>query len=264
MQGLPVRLSLSSSAFTLVELSIVLVILGLLVGGVLSGQSLIKAAELRSIQTQHTQYITAVNAFKDKYFGLPGDLENATDFWGEQAAGAACVTTSSPGALTCNGNGNGRIDDAPNSTERFRFWQHLANAGLIEGRYDGITHGVNEFSATPANVPSGRQNNSLWYANYVGVRTSLAWMFDGDYGNALQFGAYLPSNDPGGMLLTAEDAWNIDIKMDEGMPARGYVTMHSFPALSACTSTADPSVLTATYRLSNPAPACVLFFRKAF
>ena len=66
--------------FSLVELSIVLVILGLLIGGILTGQSLIRAAELRSVTTQYQGYVTAVNTFRDKYFALPGDMPNAIDF----------------------------------------------------------------------------------------------------------------------------------------------------------------------------------------
>lgn len=54
--------------FSLVELSIVLVILGLLTGGILAGQSLIRAAELRAVSTEYSRYATAVQSFRDKYF----------------------------------------------------------------------------------------------------------------------------------------------------------------------------------------------------
>ena len=67
-----------NQGFTLVELSIVLVILGLLVGGVLTGQSLIRAAELRTVSTQYATFSTAVNTFRDKYFTIPGDMTNAS------------------------------------------------------------------------------------------------------------------------------------------------------------------------------------------
>src|SRR5215475_14851525 len=60
--------------FTLVELSIVLVIIGLIVGGVLVGQDMIKAAELRSTISQIEKYNTAVNTFRDKYRYIPGDI----------------------------------------------------------------------------------------------------------------------------------------------------------------------------------------------
>ncbi|MGB1540395.1 MAG: prepilin-type N-terminal cleavage/methylation domain-containing protein, partial [Rickettsiales bacterium] len=67
----------SKAGFSLVELSIVLVILGLLTGGILGGQSLIRAAELRSVSKEYEKYQTAINIFKDKYFALPGDFNNA-------------------------------------------------------------------------------------------------------------------------------------------------------------------------------------------
>src|SRR5438552_4058186 len=85
-------------AFSLVELSIVLVILGLLVGGILSGQSLIRAAELRSVTTEFSRYLAAVQSFKDKYFALPGDMANATAFWGiagGTGSDATCLSTVS-------------------------------------------------------------------------------------------------------------------------------------------------------------------------
>src|ERR1700754_5054766 len=108
--------------FTLVELSIVLVILGLLVGGVLAGQSLIRAAELRSISTDTTQYRTALFSFREKYNALPGDMINATSFWGDRATGAescadGAIANGTPG--TCNGNGNGMIG-APNPSAEER------------------------------------------------------------------------------------------------------------------------------------------------
>ena len=65
------------SGFTLVELAIVLVIIGLIIGGVLVGQDLIKAAEIRSSTTQIEKYNTAATAFRTKYDGFPGDLASA-------------------------------------------------------------------------------------------------------------------------------------------------------------------------------------------
>jgi prepilin-type N-terminal cleavage/methylation domain-containing protein len=73
--------------FTLVELSIVLMIIGLLVSGILVGKDMIRAAELRSITSEKDQFQTAVNLFKNKYLGLPGDLSNATAFWGVMPTG---------------------------------------------------------------------------------------------------------------------------------------------------------------------------------
>ena len=129
----------SQSAFSLVELSIVLVILGLLTGGIVGGQSLIRAAELRSISTDLSSYQTAINMFKDKYFAMPGDMPNALLFWPADT-NANCTngtgTDQTPKLQTCNGNGNGHIDGTQND-EAWRVWQHLSNAGLIAGQFSG-------------------------------------------------------------------------------------------------------------------------------
>src|SRR5665213_289434 len=69
-----VRQMTSNLGFTLIELSIVLVIIGLIVGGILVGQDLIKAAEVRAQISQIEKYNQAVNTFRAKFGGLPGDL----------------------------------------------------------------------------------------------------------------------------------------------------------------------------------------------
>lgn len=182
---------IEAKAFSLIELSIVLVILGLLVGGVLSGQALIRASELRSVATQHSQFLTATNSFKDKYSGLPGDIRNATRMWGAVAAPASCATTASTGMATCNGDGDDQIkyvNSGTTSEENFRFWQHLANAGLISGSFSG-TDGGNSGHATKANSPKGKLKGSLWAVDYIGtVDRSEAIPFQGEYGNVFYFG----------------------------------------------------------------------------
>src|SRR5262249_17476276 len=143
--------------FSLIELSIVLVILGLLVGGIMAGQSLIRASEIRSISSEYDRYRTASYAFRDKYFAFPGDIANATDIWGKDTTSAyACATASgsaaSPG--TCNGNGDGFIGSVNvGGAEGVRAWQQLALAGLIEGGYNGLNGSVLSIGT---NVPASK------------------------------------------------------------------------------------------------------------
>ncbi len=109
------------AGFSLIELSIVLVILGLLTGGILTGQNLIRAAELRSVTTEFQTYQTAVMTFRDKYFALPGDMRNATDFWGSAGGGgqgAACSSANATTGSTCNGDGNGQINGSSSTQDR--------------------------------------------------------------------------------------------------------------------------------------------------
>ncbi|MFZ4540565.1 MAG: pilus assembly FimT family protein [Rickettsiales bacterium] len=119
-------------AFSLVELSIVLVILGLLVGGILSGQALIRASELRAVVTEYNRHAVDTKTFRDKYFALPGDMANATSFWGRVGGGAGqCAapnTDSDTGTLHATAMGTVRLVAADSSTNFFVFgniWQQL-------------------------------------------------------------------------------------------------------------------------------------------
>ena len=257
---------LPKRAFSLVELSIVLVILGLLVGGVLSGQSLIRAAQIRSVSSEFTRYATAVGTFRDKYFALPGDMNNAQSFWGvAHATAATCVTTAGIGNQTCNGDSDGIIYPSTGSNESLRFWQHLASAGLIEGSYDGITHGTGGTSSTTANSPASKLGSSaLWWVWYYGAITGSVVAFDATYGNFLQLGIQVPNAPPTIATLKPEEIWNIDTKVDDGKPATGRLLVWANSGLATCTDTATSSNLNASYLLSSNAIVCNAILRQAF
>lgn len=254
--------------FSLVELSIVLVILGLLTGGILAGQSLIRAAELRSLTTQTSQYMAAVHTFRDRYLSLPGDMQNAVKFWGAQAgttndgrdAICAALTTESTSVATCNGDGNGLIGNTSNSYyERFRFWQHLANAGLVEGSYSGIPgpHTSGEQPVLGVNVPSSRVSNVGFHAQYLAVSANF---FGPINANIFTVGTAttLWTLGTGSSALGASEVWNIDTKLDDGRPSSGRIQHRMLDgtpgAPSNClnyTSAAD-----AEYRLTNTNSSC--------
>ena len=127
------------SGFTLIELSIVLVVIGLLVGGVLVGRDLIKAAEIRATVGQIEKYNAAVNTFRTKYSGIPGDLTSrlATQFGMMARSGAVG-----------HGDGNGMIEHcfSDEGLGMFRlgcegtlFWKDLSFANLIDGSFSAAT-----------------------------------------------------------------------------------------------------------------------------
>lgn len=257
--------------FSLVELSIVLVILGLLTGGILAGQSLIKAAELRSVSTEFGRYVTAAQTFRDKYFALPGDFNSATKFWGYQG-GAGCVTNSGVVAAaggTCDGNGNAMVDAgaaASQSGEIFQFWSHLARAGMIEGTYSGLAGSGGQLDATLAtNVPASKLAQAGW-----GVRTvpgitdgGPGTDFTASYGTYFLFGAKAASSYVWNPIMRPEDQWNIDTKMDDGKPATGKMLAGE---RSTCTTAAAAAAgaldYAANYALTTTTAVCKFYIRE--
>lgn len=249
-------------AFSLVELSIVLVILGLLTGGILAGQSLIRAAEIRSISTDIARFNTSISSFRDKYMALPGDMRNATQFWtAAHGTPATCYTTASTGTATCDGNGDGIIGSADGGTtwsEYFRAWQHLANAGLIEGSYSGVVGagGVNHH-IYGTNSPRSKISNAGYALISLGERTAGdPTLYEGSYGNVIEMGEQTPNTFGYRNILKPEEAWNIDTKMDDGRPAYGKVRTRE--QLTTCSSSTTPA--TAEYLLTGTDKTCGLIF----
>lgn len=130
--------------FTLVEIAIVLVIIGLLIGGVLKGQALIDSAKAKNLMQDFRGVPLMLHSYRDKYRALPGDDGNA----------ARHLCPSSAPACTTGGDGNGRIDgnwDDDAGSEAFRLWQQLRLAGLATGLVDTADAGY-----LPRNAEGGR------------------------------------------------------------------------------------------------------------
>lgn len=239
------RNDLLVGGFSLVELSIVLVILGLLVGGILGGQSLIKAAETRSITVEYQQWQTVVNNFKIKYFTLPGDMKIATQFWD---------------SATWNGNGDGQITTGENSSqdaELFLFWQHMALAGLITGDYTGLAGPLNTFHVIPGeNAPVARYPSAGWTATTREGGSGARYNYT--YKNAYLFGAATTSSLPQNPLLPPEVAWNVDTKFDDGKPGRGNIIALYY---TGCANASGNQDYDTPYALNDTSVQCALYFR---
>jgi prepilin-type N-terminal cleavage/methylation domain-containing protein len=255
-----------NSGFSLVELSIVLVILGLLVGGVLTGKSLIRAAELRSIITDQQAFSVAVTTFQEKYQALPGDMTNATKFWGIAAGtgnDAACQAQGTTDGKTCNGNGDGLVGPdggGLGANERFRFWQHLSNAQLLSGNYTGIAGSLSQAHVLLGeNSPTSKISSAGWAFRWLSPTPSDSDRFLGNYPNHFVFGVVEPViygwlDNP---AISSSEAYSIDKKIDDGKPAQGMLVVSS---ISGCTNGTSNTDYDSDYLLSNDTIACAFMF----
>lgn len=218
----------TQKGFSLVELAIVLTIIGLIVGGIMVGQDLLRASEVNSIITDVEKVRTAFRSFEQKYAAIPGDMTDATDYWGTNPN---CATGGQgSGTQTCNGNGDGMVTSvlasATNSLETFVAWQHLGLSGFYPGNYTGAyTSTVNHFDCdADVSCPSGTVSGAVislgnyWYGGNGG--TNGWWWADYVKDTKLIYGAD-GSGYKGYPLLTATEAFGVDSKVDDGLPAWG-------------------------------------------
>lgn len=225
----------AQSAFTLIELSITLIIIGLIVSGILVGRDLIFAAEVRQQVSQIEKFNTATHTFKLKYDCLPGDCPTAENL--------GLGVSGNPGA---NGDGNGVFDISAagtmfDSPETVNFWYHLYKANLIGDVVPGYQH----FDSRPGTfTPPLKMRSSAtttFFANPKGGVTILPLNVDDAAFGGVQLETLFDMDSkirtvwwlstvygygvgaPG--VFAPRDAYALDSKMDDGLPRSG--TMRS-------------------------------------
>ena len=217
------------NGFTLVEISIALFIIGLLIAGIVTGKSMIEAAELRGLISQLDKIDTAVNSFKTKYNCLPGDCINATNFF----PSGGCPNGDGLAGTTCNGDGSSYINHPASGTttqrrEEKKLWEQLALARLIEGQYTGIGGAANpnEEALIGINVPKtpiAGLGISVWhhYTFFSSWITSFGSDNLGMGVHVLQVGAEYSGQLTYAGRLTVAQVMSIDSKMDDGIANNG-------------------------------------------
>jgi len=216
--------------FTLIELSIVLVIIGLITGGVLVGRDLINIAATRAQIAQIEKYQTAVNTFRVKYGYLPGDIPDPQ---------ASQFGFTPRGTCPGEGDGNGVLEGielpffcnnshagiAVFTGETGQFWIDLSQAGLLEGRFNTANlvttpYTFNSISASqvPNYLPRAKLGQGfvyVWSGGWSGSdRLNYFAVSDVTEGGTFPTGA--PN-------LTVAQAYAIDTKLDDGLPQTGRV-----------------------------------------
>jgi len=200
------------AGFTLVELAIVLVIIGLLLAGILKGQELINSAKVKNLGADFRAISTAYYGYLDKFRAVAGDDQAANT---HVTGGTVATTpTNTPSTL-----GNGHIEGAWNSTtttdESYLFWQHVRLAGLMPGNTTTTTAA----GYVPTNAQSGR----------LGISNTLPYTLA--TGEAAFGGAFYVCSDG----ISGKLAKQLDATMDDGVGNAG-----SMRVVSGTASVASP------------------------
>ncbi|MEN9849139.1 MAG: hypothetical protein RL368_1879 [Pseudomonadota bacterium] len=149
------------SGFTLVEIAIVLVIIGLLLGGVLKGQEIITNAKIKNLENDFNGISAAIYSYQDRYRAIPGDDKNTETRWSTSVK---------------KGNGDSKIgakfDSSTQDDESRLFWLHLRNAGLVTGSKSNQDQPLNAFGGI-----TGVSNDST--ANGSTTGTTIPGLFVG-------------------------------------------------------------------------------------
>lgn len=224
------RISQSQAGFSLIELAIALVIIGLVIGGVLfKGGDLIESARLKNVLSQVNEIRLAVATFQDRYQSLPGDYDEAS--------------LQIKDGLT-NGKNNGVIDGkglAPDS-EAFHFWSHLASADLISDPGQAAEQGVPGFGH---GAPASK----------IGGGFTIQYEPESMPGHWIILGA-TNGQSSDGALLTPLQAIHLDQKADDGNPKTGKIRARQGKNTEEKCLTDDGH-----YNTKVTKPACIVYFQ---
>lgn len=194
-------------AFSLVELAIVLVIIGLLIAGITAGSTLKEQAALRAVIAEMKKYQAGYAAFVDLYKMPPGDFNQAQAIWGSN-----CSIT-----VTCNGNGNNRIESFANSSsETLRAWKHLELAELLDTSVP-VVPSTWSGNLPLSDIPRSKLNGGYFMAAgdiYITGATYITSPFGND--NAVFTGKEKSGYAPTIGIMTGLQAYNLDSKFDDG------------------------------------------------
>lgn len=268
------------SAFTLIELSVVLVIIGLIVGGVLVGKDLINASEIRSQITQIEKFSTAANTFRSKYNGLAGDLATAIDFGLDYSPTTGIQTGCTTRAQVL---GNGILNDnhvppvANNihyNGEFFNFWIHLTNAQLIEQTIRSVDpdSGSNCYETGRSNIagqhfPRSPLGYGILAATDSAVLHFIIGMHPSFIANSNQH-----TQTANARYISPEQAYAMESKVDDGKPDSGIMrSIERYAAVSPDENTGyfiyetadgvNECMLGGEYNIQNTDKLCLLSVR---
>ena len=190
-------------AFSLLELSLVVIIISLLVAGSTAGLKIVRKAQIQSTLKDILEYKYAFHEFVISYQALPGDFDNAYNYF-SGGDNSICGEKTE-----CNGDGDGMIEQNQKSnSEDFRAWQHLYLAELVETQFSGEWN-------MDYSVPKAKISDSY-----------ISFKFDNDLNdNILKLGSVISTTGKysDGGILTTKEAQKIDEKFDDGISHSGKI-----------------------------------------
>lgn len=158
------------TGFTLVEIAIVLVIIGLLLGGILKGQEMITQAKIKNVVNDFNGVTAAVNSYQDRYRALPGDDLNASSRWSGAFSGDGNGVFGVPGTDVYN---TAAATPAAGTTETLKFWWHLRLAGFVGGSTAATSAASVQQPANAANGIMGVQTSGMGFTSNIVCSSNL-------------------------------------------------------------------------------------------
>ncbi|MBI1326529.1 MAG: prepilin-type N-terminal cleavage/methylation domain-containing protein [Alphaproteobacteria bacterium] len=210
------------NGFTLVEIAIVIVIIGLLIGGVMKGQELLRTTQMNSLITDMTGIDTAFTQFWNKYNAIPGDILNPSGILPNCTAGA-CADGGDANLQIMDSNAAESAIPPAHTEEKFSAFHHLQAAGLITG----IKSQLMSFGE---GMPAAAIGGGYWLGHDLGTATTTVPV-DHRSGTYISYGESRTTTNGehmGGMLGAEVGA--IDRKIDDGTPYTGRIVNHGDPA----------------------------------
>ncbi len=284
--------STKKSAFSLIELSIVLIIIGLLIAGITGGASLIKGAELRAATSEARGYQVAVNGFYSLYNQLPGDLNKAISgatiysgpatgqgengkiqYYADDVVGNCATTNKNAAATPCN-------------SESVAAWNQLIATGTIDSTLALIFLNIGTAQVPGIDMPSSKIKFAGWHFDYRNMVGSAGnYVNDSEaLGMVKEGGAFLAQNvvvltgatssatgttstlvngatNVSSGVLTGSDAFSLDSKIDDGKANTGKVRGLNPGGVDATCYTANADVAADYIVTSQTGKVCALTFQ---
>jgi len=231
---------MKKQGFSLLELAIVITIIGLLASSVIAGQKALRQSNIKALVKDIEQYQNALQTFKIAYEKIPGDMNNATDYW----------------SSATNGNGNGYTEW---STDGTRMFLHLSLAKITADNLTAYDSGSEPATIVGTHIPE----TSMDRVGISGYACTASFCGNTGFlpqGNYYMVGEGKSANYNSGGAYNGLEAFTIDTKIDDGLPGTGIMRT----TLTSCVAgegSAPWDASNVTYDKSNTSNDCFAWIR---